>query len=242
MQIEELKFKPLSDIGANDKEIVGTHATFIEEGKYTDATNYLDNENYDKGARASFFNELSERINVLGTNILNNEYTIDETYSSSKPVDTEQKTWWLQEKSDVHYYNASNNDSGNFTNYEGFFVSEIGITLASYTNGIRLTNGKYSNGANTKRFKDAYANIRLQVDLSEIRKLEIDAYMWANYNFKIEINNIEVLNYKNGSEDCYSEIIANIGKYNFNGVCTISITGGEQTNGLSIFGIIGMTM
>jgi len=239
MQIEELKFKPLSDMGANDRDVIDTHAALINEGKYTEATNYLDEENYDKGARASFFNELAERINILGTHILNNEYSLDEIYLSDEPTeDADKKTWWLQPPSELYYYNASSNSDGAYTNCT--LESENNITLGSYSNGLRLTNGKYANGSSAKNFVNSDSYIELKMDLSSIRKLQIDAYLYANENFTITINDTEVLNYTHTSSASYSEITANIGKYN--GECVVRIGNSTVTYGLNIFGIIGLNM
>lgn len=240
MQIEELKFKPLSDMGANDKDVIDTHAVLINEGEYTEATNYLNEENYDKGARASFFNELTERMNILGTYISNKEYSVDEIYLSDEPTeDVDKKTWWLQPPIELYYYNSSSNDEGIYTNC--VLNGENNITLGSYTNALKLTGGKYANGADAKKFIDHTSYIELNMDLSNIRKLKIDAYLYANNNFTVTINDAEILNYTHQSSSAsYTEITTNIGKYS--GECIVRIGNSTVTYGLNIFGIIGLNM
>lgn len=239
MQIEELKFEPLSDIGVNDKEIVDTHASFIEEGKYTDATNYLDNENYDKGMRAELFNNVSNKVSLLGNYIINNPFKSDEIYSETEPIDSE-SNWWIQPVTYINYYDASQNSEGTYENCE--LISENNIILRSYSKGLQLTNQKYSNGANAKGFVDNESYIEFKTDLTNIKKIEIDAYILAHNYFRMSINDIDVLEYKNDSSEGYVEVIENIGGYQFNGECNIRISLCSIAFGLNIFGIIGITM
>ena len=95
MTINDLIFSPMSDIGVNDETIVKEHDELIDSGNYTRATNYLNSENYDKGARASFFNGLIDKTVALSNQLINNPTLVDEIYGSEEPIN-EEINWWFQ--------------------------------------------------------------------------------------------------------------------------------------------------
>lgn len=95
MTIDDLKFEPMSDMGVNDESIVREHDELIESGNYTEATKYLNNKSYNKGARASFFNGLTGKVSALGNQLINNPAQADEIYNNSEPVN-DKNTWWLK--------------------------------------------------------------------------------------------------------------------------------------------------
>ena len=95
MTIDDLKFEPMSNIGVNDESIVREHDELIESGNYTDATKYLNNKNFNKGARASFFNALTSKVSALSNQLINNPIQIDETYNETEPSN-DTNTWWLK--------------------------------------------------------------------------------------------------------------------------------------------------
>lgn len=239
MIIDELIFEPISDLDTNDKKVVDKHNTLIDSGSYNDATEYLNSNNYDKGMRSELFNNIANKVSLLGNYIINNPIKSDEIYSETEPIDSE-SNWWIQPVTYIKYYNASQNTEGAYENCE--LIGENNITLRSYSNGLELTNLKYTNGADTKGFVDNDSYIEFKTDLTNIKKLEIDAYMLAHNYFRMTINDIDVLEYKNDSTDVYNEIIENIGGYNFNGECNIRISSCSIVYGLNIFGIIGITM
>ena len=92
------EFKPHSDISLSDKEILEEHDNLIKEGKFQEATKLLDDANFSKGIRASFFNLIEEKIKKLQIIILNKLADQDEYYSLTEPTEDEMegKTFWIQ--------------------------------------------------------------------------------------------------------------------------------------------------
>lgn len=86
MEINELNFTPHSDVGANEIDIVNQHKNLINEGKFSDATTLLDNENFEKGVRASLLNSIQNKIRKLQLYLLN-EFVAekDEYFSLEEP-------------------------------------------------------------------------------------------------------------------------------------------------------------
>lgn len=239
MTIDDLKFEPMSDMGVNDENVVKEHDELIESGNYTEATKYLNNKNYKKGARASFFNGLTGRTSTLGDQLINNPARVDEVYSNSEPVNSTD-TWWFQPSIEIYYYKSSSNSEGLYTNCE--LIEENNVNLGTLVNGFSASNGKYANSAKTKKLQDVTSYIEIKIDLSNIRKLELDAMINEDNTFEIIINNMNVFNYKHQTSTGYSETIVNIGNYNFTGECTVRIGGSSVSYGLGILGIIGLNM
>ena len=86
MEEKDFSFVPHSDVGASELEIVEQHKNLIKNNQYSDATALLDNKNIQKGARASLFNLLQEKIKKLQLYFLN-EYVAekDEYYATTEP-------------------------------------------------------------------------------------------------------------------------------------------------------------
>ncbi len=82
MEIKDFSFVPHSDVGANELEVVRQHENLIQNNQYSDATALLDNENIQKGARASLFNSLKEKIKTLQLYFLNEYVATEEDYFS----------------------------------------------------------------------------------------------------------------------------------------------------------------
>ena len=92
-------FTPHNDMGAEDTDIVTQHKNLIDSGNYSDATTLLNNNNYQKGFRASLFNSIQNKIRTLQEYLLNelvaNE---DEFYSYDEPTAEQMdgKTFWIK--------------------------------------------------------------------------------------------------------------------------------------------------
>ena len=101
MDIQDFTFVPLSDVGAGDIDIINEHKKLIKEEKYSEATEYLNNQNFDKGFRASLFNEIQNKIRKLQLYLLNEFVAAPDEYFSDKEPDeefvkTNGYTHWLQ--------------------------------------------------------------------------------------------------------------------------------------------------
>lgn len=97
---QDFQFVPVSDASLSDMPTVEQHKNLINAGRYTDATNLLESENYQKGFRASLFNTLKNRLQIIATYLLNLTAESDEYYSLTEP-DTEwmienEKKYWIQ--------------------------------------------------------------------------------------------------------------------------------------------------
>ena len=86
MKEKDIIFEPRNDMGADDIEIVTQHNNLIKSGNYSDATTLLNNNNYQKGFRASLFNSIQNKIRTLQEYLLN-EFAADEDsyYSYDEP-------------------------------------------------------------------------------------------------------------------------------------------------------------
>ena len=62
LSITDFVFEPLSDVGANDVDIINEHTNLINNNQFSAATELTD-----KGFSAAFFNYLLERVSNLGT-------------------------------------------------------------------------------------------------------------------------------------------------------------------------------
>lgn len=99
MELSELRFVPHSDVGANEIDIVNRHKNLINEGKFSDATTLLNNENFGKGVRASLLNSIQNKIRKLQLYLLN-EFVSDEFEYFS---DTEPDAAFMEENGYTHW-------------------------------------------------------------------------------------------------------------------------------------------
>ena len=101
MEQKDIVFEPHNDMGAEDIEIVNQHKNLINTGNYSDATTLLDNNDYQKGFRASFFNSIQNKIRSVQEYLLN-EFVADddEFYSYEEPtaefMEENNYIWWIQ--------------------------------------------------------------------------------------------------------------------------------------------------
>lgn len=101
MELNDLKFTPHSDIGAKEIDIIKQQEQLIQNGNYSDATTLLDNENVDKGVRASFLNSIQNKVRNLQLYMLNEaEQKQDTYYSDTEPsmdfMDENEYLFWSQ--------------------------------------------------------------------------------------------------------------------------------------------------
>lgn len=82
MTKDDLRFNPHSDMAIEDIEIVEQHNNLIKNKKFSDATTLLDNNDYQKGFRASLFNNIQNKIRMLQTYLLNKFVASKEEYYS----------------------------------------------------------------------------------------------------------------------------------------------------------------
>lgn len=99
MELSELTFVPHSDVGANEIDIVNQHKNLINSGNYSDATTLLDNQNFEKGVRASLLNSIQNKIRKLQLYLLN-EFVAekDEYFALEEPDIT-----FMQENGYTHW-------------------------------------------------------------------------------------------------------------------------------------------
>lgn len=99
MELKDMIFSPHNDMSAEDTEMVTQHKNLIDAGNYSDATTLLDNNDYQKGFRASLFNSIQNKIRSVQEYLLNEFVADDDTYYSFTEPTNEQmngKTWWIQ--------------------------------------------------------------------------------------------------------------------------------------------------
>lgn len=90
MTKDDISFVPHSDMDIENSLINGEHKKLIQQSNYSDATTLLEEQGYNKGFRASLFNSIQNKINVL-QDYMQNEYTTenDSYYSDTEPTDEE---------------------------------------------------------------------------------------------------------------------------------------------------------
>lgn len=88
MELKDMIFTPHNDMGAEDVDIVTQHKNLIDLGNYSDATTLLDDNDYQKGFRASLFNSIQNKIRTVQEYLLN-EFVAetDEYYSYEEPTE-----------------------------------------------------------------------------------------------------------------------------------------------------------
>ena len=101
MEQKDIVFEPHNDMSAEDIEIVNQHKNLIGTGNYSDATTLLDNNNYQKGFRASLFNSIQNRLRSVQEYLLNQFVAEDdEYYSYEEPtaefMEENNYIWWIQ--------------------------------------------------------------------------------------------------------------------------------------------------
>ena len=89
MELKDMIFTPHNDMGAEDTDIVTQHKNLIDAGNYSDATTLLNNNNYQKGFRASLFNSIQNKIRTLQEYLLNTFVAEDNEYYSYTEPDPE---------------------------------------------------------------------------------------------------------------------------------------------------------
>lgn len=96
MTENDLKFIPHSDMSIEDQTIVNEHQNLIKNNQLSDATTLLENNNYNKGFRASLFNNMQDKVHMIQEYLLNKEvveYIPDEVVSDTEPVNSESVFW-----------------------------------------------------------------------------------------------------------------------------------------------------
>ena len=94
MTAEDLRFIPHSDMSVDGKEIVNQHQNLINTNKFSDATTLLNSNNYNKGFRASLFNNMQDKVRMIQEYLLTKEEEIpEEIISSMEPVNSEAQFW-----------------------------------------------------------------------------------------------------------------------------------------------------
>lgn len=97
MTIDDLKFTPHSDMSIDDADLVNDYVTLINNGNFDDATALLESKGYEKGFRASIFNEIQNRIRTVQEYLRTKERTeSEEIISSTEPNDSD-KQFWIQD-------------------------------------------------------------------------------------------------------------------------------------------------
>lgn len=98
LELQDIVFTPHNDAGADDTDVLQEHQNLINNNQYSDATNYLDNKNYQNGFRASLFNSLEEKIKKMQVYLLNKFGDPEIYYSITEPTreDMVGKIFWMQ--------------------------------------------------------------------------------------------------------------------------------------------------
>ena len=99
MELKDMIFSPHNDMSNEDTDIVTQHKNLIDSGNYSDATTLLNDNDYQKGFRASLFNSIQNKIRTLQEYLLN-EFAAneDEFYSYDEPTAEQMdgKTFWIK--------------------------------------------------------------------------------------------------------------------------------------------------
>lgn len=82
MELKDVIFTPHNDMGAEDADIVTQHKNLIDSGNYSDATTLLNDNNYQKGFRASLFNSIQNKVRTLQAYLLNKFVADEDSYYS----------------------------------------------------------------------------------------------------------------------------------------------------------------
>ena len=96
MTKNDLKFIPHSDMSVEDQRIVTEHRNLINNNQLSDATTLLYDNDYNKGFRASLFNNIQDKVKMIQEYLLDKEipeFIPDEVVSDTEPVDSESMFW-----------------------------------------------------------------------------------------------------------------------------------------------------
>lgn len=95
MTAQDIKFVPHSDMSIYDVDIVvNQHQNLIKNSQFSDATTLLDNKNYNKGFRASLFNNMQNKVRMIQECLIGQEDgNTDEIYSDIEPTDSDVAFW-----------------------------------------------------------------------------------------------------------------------------------------------------
>lgn len=89
MELKDIVFSHHNDMSNEDTDIVTQHKNLIDSGNYSDATTLLDDNNYQKGFRASLFNSIQNKIRTLQEYLLNELVADEDSYYSYDEPDAE---------------------------------------------------------------------------------------------------------------------------------------------------------
>ena len=99
MNTSDFVFTPHNDMDACNESIVREHSYKVNNQKYSEATIFLDEHNYQDGFRASLFNMIQNKIRKFQTYLLN-EFNDDEdsfySFTEPTPEQMEGKKFWIQ--------------------------------------------------------------------------------------------------------------------------------------------------
>lgn len=90
---------PISDTSISDKKMIEEHNRKLNTFHYSDAVNYLNDNNFHRGFRASVFNSLEDKIKKIQVYLLNKYVAAsDELYSVDEPSKEQMqgKAFWVQ--------------------------------------------------------------------------------------------------------------------------------------------------
>lgn len=94
MTTEDLRFIPHSDMSIDGQTIVNQHQNLININKFSDATALLNNNDYDKGFRASLFNNMQNKVRMIQEYLLTKEAeSSEEIISSTEPIGSDMQFW-----------------------------------------------------------------------------------------------------------------------------------------------------
>lgn len=94
------EFEPYSDITISDSDVLSEHKNLINQYKYTEATEKVNNDATlnKKGFRSSFFNAIENKIKDFQVYLLNKNASPEDYYSLTEPTaeEMENKKFWIR--------------------------------------------------------------------------------------------------------------------------------------------------
>lgn len=99
MEKEDFYFVPRSDAGVSDLDIITQHDNLIKNGRFTEAVALLDNNQFEKGVRASLIESIKTKLQNMQTYLLNDYTAIQYAHiSETEPTDEEMgtKMFWVK--------------------------------------------------------------------------------------------------------------------------------------------------
>lgn len=94
----EISFVPHSDMASEDAAVVLAHKKLIDSNHLAEATALLEQENYQKGYRASLFRSIEQKLQIIQLYLLNKGFKeIEEYVSDTEPAPEEigDRTFWV---------------------------------------------------------------------------------------------------------------------------------------------------